>query len=82
MVVQVFEKDGLGYIETLYVLPDVRGKGISKIIVKYIFDYFLINGLNKTKLEVWELNKRAVKLYKSFGYQEVEKSFMFPGITL
>lgn len=78
----VFEKDGFGYIETLYVLPHALGKGLSKIILKYIFDYFLANGLNKTKLEVWELNKRAVKLYKSFGYQESEKSFMFPGITL
>lgn len=42
----------------------------------------MINGLNKTKLEVWELNKRAVGFYKSFGYNEVEKSLMFPGITL
>ncbi len=78
----IFEKDGFGYIETLYVLPEVRGKGISKIILKYIFNYFLVNGLNKTKLEVWELNKCAVKLYKAFGYQEVEKNLMFPGINL
>ncbi len=78
----IFEKDGYGYIETLYVLSEARGKGISKIIVKYIFNYFLSKNLNKTKLEVWELNKRAINLYKSFGYNEVEKNFMFPGITL
>jgi ribosomal protein S18 acetylase RimI-like enzyme len=78
----VFEKDGFGYIETLYVLPEARRKGISKIIVNYIFDYFISKNLNKTKLEVWELNNRAVELYKSFGYIEVEKNLMFPGITL
>ncbi|MEG1255488.1 GNAT family N-acetyltransferase [Clostridium sp.] len=78
----IFQNDGVGYIETIYVLPEVRGKGISKIILNYIFNYFLVNGLNKTKLEVWELNKPAVKLYKSFGYQEVEKNLMFPGISL
>lgn len=78
----IFEKDGLGYIETMYVLPDARGKGISKTIMSYIFDYFLANGLNKTKLEVWELNRRALKLYESFGYKEAEKCYMFPGITL
>ena len=78
----VFEKDGFGYVESLFVLPWKRGKGLSKIIIKYIFDYFLSNGLNKTRLEVWELNKRAVELYKSFGYNEVKKNLMFPGITL
>lgn len=78
----IFEKDGFGYVETIFVLPQKRGKGLSKNIIKYIFDYFLSNGLNKTKLEVWELNKRAVGFYKSFGYNEVEKSLMFPGITL
>lgn len=78
----IFENDGVGYIETMYVLPEVRGKGISKVILKYIFKYFLVNELNKTKLEVWELNKPAVRLYKSFGYEEVEKNLMFPGISL
>jgi|GEM_PF-372129 len=78
----IFEKNGYGYIETLYVLSEARGKGISKIIVNYIFNYFLSKNLNKTKLEVWELNKCAINLYKSFGYNEVEKNFMFPGITL
>lgn len=78
----IFQNDDLGYIETIYVLPEARGKGIAKIILNYIFNYFLVNGLNKTKLEVWELNKPAVGLYKSFGYKEVEKSLMFPGINL
>jgi GNAT superfamily N-acetyltransferase len=78
----IYEKDGLGYVETVFVLPENRGKGLSKIIMKYIFNYFLSNGLNKSKLEVWELNKSAVKLYKSLGYYEVKKVLMFPGITL
>lgn len=78
----IFEKDGFGYVETMFVLPEKRGKGLSKIIMNYIFDYFRTNGLNKTKLEVWELNRRAIELYKSFGYNEVKKNLMFPGITL
>ncbi|WP_291579717.1 GNAT family N-acetyltransferase [Clostridium sp. UBA6640] len=78
----IFEKDGFGFIETLYVLPEAREKGLSKVIVNYIFNYFMLNGLSKTKLEVWQLNKRAIKLYKSFGYDEVEKNLMFSGINL
>ncbi|MBU5591236.1 GNAT family N-acetyltransferase [Clostridium sp. MSJ-4] len=77
-----FEKDGFAYVETIFVLPEKRGKGLSKIIINYMFDYFISNGLNKTKLEVWQLNKRAVELYKSFNYIEVKKNLMFPGITL
>ncbi|MBW9156176.1 GNAT family N-acetyltransferase [Clostridium tagluense] len=78
----IFEKDGFGYVETIYVLPEVRGSGISKTILNYIFDYFLSKALDKTKLEVWESNERAVKLYKSFGYNEVKKNLMFPRIIL
>jgi len=78
----VFENHGVGCIETIYVLPESRGKGISKIILNYIFNYFSVNGLNKTKLEVWELNKPAVSLYMSFGFKEVEKNLMFPGINM
>ncbi|TGA97682.1 GNAT family N-acetyltransferase [Sporolactobacillus shoreae] len=78
----IFEKDGLGYVETLFVLPEKRGQGLSKCIVKYILNYFLSIGIDKTRLEVWNLNKRAVKLYQSFGYHEMKKSLMFPGITL
>lgn len=65
-----------------YVLPEMRKKGIGKIILRYIFNYFLENGLERTRLEVWELNRFAVRLYKSFGYKEVEKNLMFPGINL
>jgi ribosomal protein S18 acetylase RimI-like enzyme len=78
----LFEKGGFGCVETLYVLPESRGKGLSKIILNYSFNYFLSMGLTKTQLEVWEINKRAVNLYKSFGYYEVRKNLMFPGVTL
>ena len=74
----IFEKDGFGYIETVYVMPEAQGRGMSKIIVNYVLQYFLSLGLNKTRLEVWQSNKRAVELYKSFGYNEVQKNIMFP----
>lgn len=78
----IYEKNNMGYIETLYVLPKARGKGLSKLILSYIFNYFSSIGLNKSRLEVWRINKRAVNLYKSFGYREVKKNLMFPGITI
>lgn len=75
-------EDGCGWIETLFVLEKYRGKGISKVMMNYIHQYFIKQGCSKAKLEVWELDKRAVNLYKSFGYKETQKNCMFPGITM
>ena len=75
-------EDGYGWIETLYVLEEYRGKGFSKLMMHYIFDYFREMGISRSKLEVWELDRRAVNLYKAFGFQEIQKNFMFPGITM
>lgn len=78
----ILAKNGYGHIETVYVVPQARGTGSSKMIMNYIFDYFSSNGLNTARLEVWELNTRAVRLYSSLEFTEVEKQTMFPGITL
>ena len=71
-----------GWIETLYVKENCRGKGIAKMMMHMIHQYFIEQGMTKAKLEVWELNGRAVKLYKSFGYKEIQKNCMFPGMTV
>lgn len=75
-------EDNCGWIEGFYILEDQRGKGLSKVMMNYIHNYFREKGLSKSKLEVWELNRRAFNLYKTFGYQEVQKNLMFPGITI
>ena len=71
-----------GWIETLYVKENCRGKGIAKMMMHTIHQYFIEQGMTKAKLEAWELNSRAVNLYKSFGYKEIQKNYMFPGITV
>jgi len=78
----VREENECGWIEILYVLQQKRGLGISKKMMNYIHQYFLEKGIHKVKLEVWGINKRAVSLYESFGYKEVGRGDMFPGITI
>lgn len=78
----IFEKDGYGYIETMFIASANRGKGYSKFIMEYMLNYFYKKGFGKVKLEVWELDKRAVQLYKKYGFKEIQKNLMFPGITL
>ena len=75
-------EDQCGWIETLYVKENFRGRGIAKMMMHTIHQYFVEKGMTKAKLEVWELNTRAVNLYKSFGYKEIQKNCMFPGITV
>jgi len=78
----IFEKDGFGYIESVFVLPEFRGQGMAKCIMNYIFRYFQSKGLEDSRLEVWDLNKSSIQLYKSLGYKEVMKHIAFPGIML
>jgi ribosomal protein S18 acetylase RimI-like enzyme len=77
----IFEKDGYGYIETVYVSEGKRGTGLARNVMEYIFAYFTSIGIRKSKLEVWKINKRAIALYESYGFREVDRNLMFPGIT-
>ena len=55
------------WIEEIYVLPSFRGRGIGKAF----FDFLLQNrpeDVKRLRLEVERENERAVKLYKSFGF--------------
>lgn len=78
----VFERDGYGVIDKLYVELEARGQGVGKVIINYIFDYFISRDICKTQVLTWELNKRAVNLYKRLGYKEVKKSMMSPWIII
>jgi len=75
-------EDDCGFIETLFVLEQKRGQGIAKLMMEYIHQSFLAQGIQKAKLEVWELNRRAWKMYQSCGYREIQKNNMFPGKTV
>ncbi|WP_214825551.1 GNAT family N-acetyltransferase [Exiguobacterium algae] len=76
----IFEDEGYGHVETLYVMPSYRGQGMGKQIMQFIFNYFKSVGLSKSKLEVWELNQAAVKLYQGLDYKIVNTHLMFPGV--
>ena len=51
-------------------------------MMNYIHKYFMEQGMIQAKLEGWQLDRRAVNLYESFGYKEIKKNCMFPGITV
>ncbi|WP_223860348.1 GNAT family N-acetyltransferase [Spirosoma validum] len=56
-------------IEMLFIHPDVRGKGIGKILVNYTLDQ-----LGVKKVDVNEANEQAVGFYQHAGFLTVSRS--------
>jgi RimJ/RimL family protein N-acetyltransferase len=52
------------------ILKDYWGLGIGKKLIETLIEWADSNGIIKITLEVDTLNKRAVQLYKSFGFFE------------
>jgi GNAT superfamily N-acetyltransferase len=61
------------YLEDLYVQPDMRGKGLGKILLGYLAS--LAVELNCGRLEWWVLdwNKPAIDFYQSLGAQTMDE---------
>jgi len=75
-------EDGIGYIDTMYVMPKHLGFSYGKVIMAVALDYFSQQKVSAVELEVWRSNERAVKLYESFGFTEVARNIMFPALEI
>ncbi|WP_020600275.1 GNAT family N-acetyltransferase [Spirosoma panaciterrae] len=54
-----------GYLADVFILPEHRGKGLSKQLVAYILAYPPLQGLRRIML----VTRDAHGLYKQFGFQ-------------
>jgi len=57
------------YIDEIYLIPEYRNKGIGTKLIKE-----QIQSHDKIKLQVAYSNKSAIKLYKSLGFETVDKN--------
>ena len=60
-----------GYVTNIGVLPEYRRRGIGSKIVSKLIDFSKEKSLSFISLEVRVSNTAAIKLYKSFGFEEV-----------
>lgn len=60
-------------IESLAVDPEYRRVGVAKILLAKLLDAVIKRGATFIVLEVRPSNKAAIELYKSFGFQIVER---------
>ncbi|PVB63643.1 GNAT family N-acetyltransferase [Labrenzia sp. 011] len=61
-----------------YVLPEVRGMGISKMLMRALEDYFRDRGLDRVRLAS---TKTARRFYLSIGYAEAGETHTGRGMT-
>ena len=58
-------------IETIAVLPEFQGKGISDRMMEYLEEKAMERGIEEIILEVRDKNFRAIAFYRKKGYREI-----------
>lgn len=61
----------IGYVDLYYLIPEMRGVGLSDQLENYAMDYFRDRGYQKARLSVSKANLRAIKFYKRNGWHMV-----------
>jgi GNAT superfamily N-acetyltransferase len=65
-------KPGL-YLEDLYVKPDMRGKGIGKVLIHYLANLAKQRGCGRFEWWVLDWNKEAIRFYQSIGSKSMDE---------
>lgn len=58
-----------GRILELFVTKDYRSKGVGRILMEKLEEYFKKNGCHTVNVEVFAQNINAYNFYSSFGYE-------------
>ena len=65
------------YLADVFILPDYRGNGLSKQLVKYIVEYPALQGLRRWMLGTAD----AHELYRKYGFKELANPGRFMEIA-
>ena len=76
------EPDQVGVIHTLCIHPDQSGKGLARRMVAFCEEEFRRQGKTVIRLDTWEGNLPANRLYPSLGYRYAGTAeFFFMGFV-
>lgn len=59
-----------GHITNIAVVPEMRGRGLGKMLVKGLMQLAQIRGVERMTLEVRPSNQVARRLYEKMGFEE------------
>jgi putative acetyltransferase len=62
---------GVGEVKRMYVLPDYRGRGLSRLILAAVEQMACEQGIHTLRLETGRFLDPALGLYASSGYTEI-----------
>ena len=60
--------DGFGEIKRMFVMPEVRGRGIAKELLSAVHGAAQADGYNYVRLETGDQQRAAIALYEAAGY--------------
>lgn len=63
------------YLEDLYVMPEHRGAGLGKLVMKYLAGYALEQNCGRFEWQVLDWNSPAIEFYKTLG-AEIDPEWM------
>lgn len=59
-------------IKRMYVRPDVRGRGLSRVVLAHLESLAREVGATRVLLETGPMQPEAIRLYETSGYERVE----------
>ena len=63
---------------SVWVAPEVRGCGVSDVVVSAVISWAIERGHQRLRLEVADDNHRAVRLYERYGFVPTGATSRFP----
>jgi ribosomal protein S18 acetylase RimI-like enzyme len=63
--------DEYGEIKRMYVRPQFRGMGLSRLMLNHLADYTRQHGIPLLRLETGIYQTEAIGLYESFGFRRI-----------
>ena len=71
----IYVIDKTGHLRDLYILPEYRGKGIATKFKDETLDWFKKKGIKYASIKTRIVNKKAIEIYKHWGFFEYTVSF-------
>ncbi len=65
-----------GFIDDLYLAPEVRGRGVGRRLVAFALTQAAELGIRTLHLEVETDNARATRIYREAGFEETGRRLM------
>ncbi|MEZ4735221.1 MAG: GNAT family N-acetyltransferase [Caldilineaceae bacterium] len=60
-----------GEVKRMYVRPQFRGLGLSKLLLNHLADYAVAQGVSLLRLETGIYQTEAIGLYERWGFQRI-----------